>query len=147
MPAVFDKLGIRFLYPENWTLDETEALSGEETVTVYSPAGSFWMVRILPRKVEPTTLVDQALQAMRKEYPELDAEPFDDLFGACDVVGCEMNFYYLDLTNTAVVKSYRTDEATIIVLYQGDDRELSGIAKVFEAMTQSLMESTIGKPE
>ena len=28
MPAIFDKLGIQFLYPENWTLDEQEAMDG-----------------------------------------------------------------------------------------------------------------------
>ena len=31
MPAVFDKLGIRFLYPENWTLDEQEAFEPATT--------------------------------------------------------------------------------------------------------------------
>lgn len=145
MPAVFDKLGIHFLYPENWTLDESEAAPGEDAVTLYSPAGSFWMVRVLPPQVDPGALVDQALATMRHEYPDLDAEATDDTFGACVVVGCEMNFYCLDLTSTAVVKSYRTPKATIIVLYQAEDRDLNNIGPVFEAITHSLMEGTIGK--
>jgi hypothetical protein len=145
MPAVFDKLGIRFVYPENWKLDESEAMSGEDTVTVYTPDGSFWMVRVLPPKLEPSMLVDKALETMRREYQDLDAEPFDDTFGDCDVVGCEMNFYCLDLTNTAVVKSYRTPQATIVVLHQAEDRELANLGKVFEAMTFSLMQATIGQ--
>ena len=39
MPAVYDKLGIRFNYPENWRLDESEALEGAATVTVYTTLG------------------------------------------------------------------------------------------------------------
>ena len=39
MAAIFDKLGIRFQYPENWTLDESEALAGDQAVTVFSPGG------------------------------------------------------------------------------------------------------------
>lgn len=145
MPGVFDKLGIRFMYPENWELDESEALSGENTVTVYSPDGSFWMVRIWPRETDPTALVDQTLATMRREYQDLDAEPFDDTVADVDVVGCEMNFYCLDLTNTAIVRSYRTPSATIVVLHQADDRALDSIGPVFDAMTQSLLSATIGK--
>lgn len=144
MPAVFDKLGIRFVYPENWRLDESEAMSGEDTVTVYTPDGSFWMVRVLPPGLDPALLVDKALETMRREYPDLDAEPFDDTFGESDVVGCEMNFYCLDLTNTAVVKSFQTPQATIVVMHQADDRALVELGQVFDAMTFSLMQATIG---
>ena len=48
MAAIFDKLGIRFLYPENWKLDESEALEGNQVVTVYSPGESFWSIMIHP---------------------------------------------------------------------------------------------------
>ena len=41
MPARFDKLGISFQYPENWTLDDSDALLGRKSVTVYSPGGRF----------------------------------------------------------------------------------------------------------
>ena len=38
MAAIFDKLGIRFLYPENWKLDESEALEGNQVVRFIRPA-------------------------------------------------------------------------------------------------------------
>lgn len=34
MPATFDKLGLRFFYPDNWELDESEVLDGNNTVSV-----------------------------------------------------------------------------------------------------------------
>ena len=39
MPATYDKMGIRFLYPENWTLDEEDAVQGCKSVSVNSPKG------------------------------------------------------------------------------------------------------------
>ncbi len=74
MAAIFNKLGIRFLYPENWTLDESEALEGNQVVTVFSPGGSFWSVMIDPPGTAPEKLAATALKAMRQQYDELDAE-------------------------------------------------------------------------
>ncbi len=75
---------------------------------------------------------------MRQEYDELDAEPLDELVGDQEIVGCEMNFYCLDLTNTAVARSFSTPDATYLLFCQADDRELAEVGPVFEAMTLSL---------
>jgi hypothetical protein len=139
MAAVFDKLGIRFLYPENWTLDESEALAGNQVVTVYSPGGAFWSVMIHPADATPTKLAATALKAMRQQYDELDAEEVHENVAGHDLVGHDMNFYCLDLTNTAQVRSYLTPEAAYVVLCQADDREFAEIEAVFRAITMSLL--------
>ncbi len=141
MPAVFDKLGIRFMYPDNWTLDESDAVAGEQSVTVYSPGGSFWSVRLHASEVDPSDLVDAALATIRTEYQEVDAETFHKTHGDYQIVGCEMNFYYLDLTNTAIVQGFRTSQSTLLILCQADDREFAQIGRIFEAMTISLLEN------
>ncbi len=141
MPAVFDKLGIRFMYPDNWTLDESDAVAGEQSVTVYTPGGSFWTIRLHAREIEPRDLVDAALVTMQTEYQQVDAEPFEKTQGDYQIVGCEMNFYYLDLTNTAIVQGFRTAQATLLILCQADDREFAQIGRIFEAMTYSLLEN------
>ena len=41
MPARFDSLGISFQYPDNWTLDDSDARLGRKSVTVYGPEGPF----------------------------------------------------------------------------------------------------------
>ena len=53
MPAHFDSLGISFQYPDNWTLDDSDALLGRKSVTVYSPGGAFWSVAIHSEAAEP----------------------------------------------------------------------------------------------
>lgn len=139
MAAVFDKLGVHFLYPENWQLDESEAMDGNQVVTVYSPGGSFWSLMIHPLGTSPAKLAATALKAMRQQYDELDAEEVTDEVAGRDLVGYDMNFYCLDLTNTAQVRSYATDEAAYVIFCQADDREFAEIEPVFRAITISLL--------
>jgi hypothetical protein len=84
MAAVYDKLGIRFQYPENWTLDEKDALEGEESVTVYSPGGAFWSVVVHPRYRDPGDLAKAALEAMQQEYEGLESEPVEETVAGHD---------------------------------------------------------------
>ena len=52
-------------------------------------------------------MVQAALDAMRKEYEELDAEPVRETIAGHDLVGFDLNFFCLDLTNTACIRSLR----------------------------------------
>jgi hypothetical protein len=134
-------MGISFQYPENWELDEREALEGEHGVTVYSPGGAFWSLLLQPARVDPQASAEAALAALRKEYDELDAEPARDEIDDRDLVGFDANFYYLDLTNTAYIRAFRTPAASYLILCQAEDRELAEIDAVFRAMTTSLIRS------
>ncbi len=139
MPAEFNKLGISFQYPENWALDE-EA-TGTNSVTVYSPGGAFWSISIHPRATDPELLAEAAVKAMREEYEDIDAEQTKETIAGRQLVGYDLNFFYLDLTNTATVRCIRTDQATYTVFYQAEDREFHRIHAVFRAMTASFLKS------
>ncbi len=145
MPTLFDKLGIQFLYPENWTLDEGEAMAGERAVTVYSPEGAFWSVMLHPPAIDPRQLVLEVMAAMKEEFTDFEAEPAGETIEGVELSGYDMNFYCLDLTNTALVRGFRTPEATCIILYQAEDREFATIEPVFRAMTVSLLRSQAGQ--
>ncbi len=139
MPAVYDKLGIRFLYPDNWTLDENDALGGNEAVTVYSPGGAFWSITLHPTSVDPSELAAAALRTLKSEYQDSESEPASDEIGGETLRGYDVNFFYLDLTNTALIRGFRTPEATCLLLCQAEDRELVEVGPVFRAITTSLL--------
>ncbi len=139
MPRQYAKLGIHFQFPDNWALDESDALKGDESVSVFSPGGAFWSIIKHPRSALPQELVEAALQAMRQEYDELDAEGVEETLAGQALVGFDMNFYCLDLTNTALLRAFQTAEATYLVLCQADDREFAEVEGVFRAMTRSLL--------
>jgi hypothetical protein len=140
MPAIYQKMGITFQYPENWELDERDALQGEPAVTVYSPGGAFWSVLIQPPSVDPQQAASTALAALRNEY-ELDAEEASESIAQRDLLGYDANFYYVDLTNTAYIRALRTPSATYLILCQAEDRELREVDPVFRAITTSLIRS------
>ena len=51
-----------------------------------------------------------------------------------DLTGYDMNFYCLDLTNTAQVRTYSTPEAAYVIFCQAEDRELRQIEKIFQVI-------------
>ncbi len=139
MPLKFEKLGISFQYPDNWTLDEEDALVGRRSVTVYSPGGAFWSVAAHPRSADPARLAKAAVEAMKQEYEGLEAQETRQALAGRELIGYDLNFYYLDLTNTAQIRCLRTQRTTYTVFCQAEDREFDRIELVFQAITASLL--------
>ncbi len=139
MPGIYQKLGIHFQYPDSWRLDEAEALAGEQSVAVYSPEGAFWSVMIHAPSQDLQGLADAALETMRQVYDQLDAEAVEETVSQVPLLGYDINFYCLDLTNTAQVRACRTPAAAYLIMCQADDREFDQVAGVFRAITHSLL--------
>jgi len=139
VPLKFEKLGISFQYPDNWTLDEEDALVGRRSVTVYSPGGAFWSVAAHPRSADPARLAKAAVEAMKQEYEGLEAQETRQALAGRELIGYDLNFYYLDLTNTAQIRCLRTQRTTYTVFCQAEDREFDRIELVFQAITASLL--------
>jgi len=144
MPATFNNLGITFQYPDNWQLDEEEMRAGQSAVTVFSPGGAFWSVAVHPASANPARMAQAALDAMRMEYQDVEVEPVSETVAGQTLVGFDLNFFYLDLTNTAGIRSLRADGTTYTIFFQAEDGEYREIGLVFAAMTLSLLRS-IGK--
>jgi len=138
MPALFDKFGIRFQYPENWTL-EIGADADQEGVTVYSPGGGFWSVVLRGADDDPAEVARLALVALDDVYDELDCEPVAETIAGQETVGFDVNFYCLDLTNTAQIRAIESGGRSYLLLCQAEDREFEQIGSVFRAMTTSLL--------
>jgi hypothetical protein len=139
MPAVFDKLGIRFQYPENWTLETDDATPGRQSVSVYSPGGGFWSVLAHRPDDDPSQLAATALQAMQREYDELDVADVSEEIGGVELTGYDLNFYCLDLTNTARIRAFNNQRGSYLVICQAEDRDFDFLSQVFQAMTTSLL--------
>lgn len=144
MPRHYDKLGVRFQYPDNWELDEGDAARGQTSITVYAPGGAFWSLAAHPPGADPQEITAAAEQTMRQEYPELDAEPVVQQVDGHELLGADFNFIYLDLTNTCQIRCLRSPSATYVVFTQAEDRDFAQVEKIFEAMTVSFLRETVG---
>lgn len=135
----FDRLGLAFEHPDNWTV-EIDATRGRRiAVTVYAPAGGFWSLSSHDPGVPAAELAAAVAEEMRSHYAELDAEPVEEIVGDLPLRGFDLNFYCLDLTNTAQVRTLETADAVYLLLCQAEDREWAETAAVFAAMTASFV--------
>ena len=111
----------------------------QQSVTVFSPGGAFWTVAAYPSSADPETLAQTAVEAIQQEYDEVEIEQAREMLAGHEMRGYDLNFIYLDMTNTARVRSLQADRATYTIFCQAEDREFAQIQKVFEAMATSLL--------
>jgi hypothetical protein len=79
------------------------------------------------------------VEELEKEYDDLESEAASERIGEIETIGYDINFYCLDLTNTAWVRAWTNDKNTCLLMCQAEDREFDTLAKVFRAMTLSLL--------
>lgn len=140
----FHRFGLAFDYPDNWSVDTDDSADRYATVTVYAPGGGFWSVSGHAPGGDARELSAAVVAQMKKEYQDLDSEPATDEVAGHGLSGFDMNFYCLDLTNTAQVRTLETPEALYLIFCQAEDREWDEIAPVFAAMTTSFVASSAG---
>ena len=141
MPVEYNKSGIRFHYPDNWELDDTVSSTDCEMVTVHSPGGGFWSVSRHTRFADTKELAKAAIEALRGEYAEIEVDDANETLAGYDLVGFDINFYYVDLTNSASVRALRADRSTFTIFYQAEDREFDKLLDVFRAMAIDFLQN------
>ena len=79
------------------------------TVALQSPGGlAFALVTTDDSRPAPAEVADEALTAMREEYPNLDATPALETINGHNAVGHDVEFISLDMTNTCAIRCFRT---------------------------------------
>jgi hypothetical protein len=142
----FDRFGLAFDYPDNWSVDTDDSDDRYAAVTVYAPGGGFWSVSGHAPRGDPRELAAAVVVQMKKEYQDLDSEEAADDVAGRRLAGFDMNFYCLDLTNTAQVRTLETSDAIYLIICQAEDREWDEISAVFAAMTTSFVTATGREP-
>jgi hypothetical protein len=141
MAGTFDDLGIRFEYPEGWELEVTDE-GAVTTVSLHSPEGpAFALVTVDESCPDPGEIADEVLQAMREEYPGLDASPAAESIGGHEAVGHDVEFISLDMTNTCAIRCFRTPRRTVLVFGQWSDLEGQDVGPALETVRRSLEET------
>lgn len=137
VPGFYDKAGLRFAYPDNWTIDDDDQSSADAAVTVLSPATAFWTVMLYHRQLDVRELADAVLEALQSEYPQTEVDTTE---ATAEAHAYELSFQCLDLINTAFIRAFQHGEQTYLVLSQAEDHELEVAEQVFDAMAASLLQ-------
>ena len=137
MPRVFRQGSLSFRYPDNWQLEREDNDHGW-TVSVYSPGTAFLTLSLYTDYPDAERVAGTALEAMRSEYPELEADKRAEPFAGQSAVGHDISFFSLDLTNTCWTRSFYTAHGTVLVLCQTNDMDLERSEPVLRAICASM---------
>ena len=113
MTGNYQRGGIQFLYPENWTLADDSMDAFPRTISVQAPSGAFWSVDIHPFSVDPDELLSQVLEAMRGEYADLEASVANEDVVGNESRGYDLFFCCLDFIVAARLRAFRRGHATL----------------------------------
>ncbi len=135
----YDRDGIRFCYPENWTIIDESFDQWPRTVSAQSPHTGIWMAHWYSNQESPTELAGNVLQALRQEYDEVEAEVVSERIEDHDVIGYDVSFYCLDLIAETSIRSLRMGPHTLVLVCQAEDAEFDALRSVFSAITLSFV--------
>lgn len=118
MNGIFDDYGIRFEYPDVWEIDVADD-GTRTTVSLQAPeAPAFVMVALDTDRPAPAEMADEALLAMKAEYPDLEAAPALETINGHRAIGHDLEFFSLDMTGACVIRSFRTERRTVLIFAQ-----------------------------
>ncbi len=141
MTAIFDELGIRFEYPTEWELDVSE--DGPRVSITLQATGepAFALVALDADTPEPGALVEEALAAMREEYPALDAQEAQEVVDGHTSIGYDLEFLSLDMASSCVIRGFRTPRRTVLVFAQWTDLDDDRASLYVKGLVRTLVET------
>jgi hypothetical protein len=138
---VYEDHGVRFEYPSDWELEVTED-GPVTTVEVQDPSGlAFALVRTNEERPDPAEVADEALAAMREEYPDLEAVPVVETLGEHCVAGHDVEFFSLDISNAASIRCFRTPRRTVLIFGQWSELGEANLPDLVRGVSHSLEET------
>jgi hypothetical protein len=143
MPAVYQKLGVKLLYPENWSITDEDDEDWPRTVTLQSEETGFWSLHVYPPGHHIQDVIDELVAAIGAEFSDIEVLPAQETFGDIDTTGVDLAFFYLDLLVEAKIRCLATPSATLIWLYQAESREFEEMEPVFQAIAVSMLRTHV----
>jgi len=142
MTAIYEKRGIKFLYPENWKLsDEADAELPCSIVLETPDGGAFWSVHLHPPDADANQILEETLAPLRETYSDLEIATIEHDFQQLPGTAIEAMFYCLDFLVQARLQVIETKPFLILLWYQAEDRDFEKQSLVFKAISTSLLKS------
>jgi len=139
MPAVYEKHGLQFQYPENWRLQENAPDRLPHEITLETPQGGFWSLSVYPLQADLNQLCQESLQEFQRQYETCESIQFAGKFAGQMAYGWDLSFFCLDLVIDAKIRCFHTPSFACLLLTQAETREFEQLECVFDAVSTSLL--------
>ena len=142
MPATFESFGIKFLYPDNWTVSERDEMEGSDGVTLELPSGGFFTVEREHEGQLAEELIEQIADSIEEDYGEVEREDCELADAKQGERAVEFRFYYLDLLIISRLVILTVGDATYVVQMQAESRDFDSNELVFTALLKQIRTSS-----
>ena len=139
MTVTYDRGGITFMYPDNWSVMDEQLDTFPRSVSVQAPGGAFWSVDIHPFSVHAEDVLKEMVAAISEEYDDVEVQEVKEVIDDHPATGVDLYFSCLDFVVTARLRSFQNSHATYVMLYQAEDGDYRSFEPVFRAITHSLL--------
>lgn len=141
MNAIFDDRGVRFEYPPGWEIEVVEDGS-RTTVSFQAPDGmAFGFLACDADCPDPDELADEALEAMRDEYPDLEAVEAAETIAGHPARGHDVEFFSLDMVNGCAIRSFQTERRTVLIFCQWSQLDGDEVEPLMRRLRKSCRET------
>jgi hypothetical protein len=117
MQTLYQTDGLRFEYPPDWELT-TEQLEDGLSIMVSGAGTTFCSFLLMPDRPAVATVLKNALDAYRESYDEIDSEAVEGRIADRPARGYDVDFYCLELLNSAWLRAFRTGRYTVFMMFQ-----------------------------
>ena len=149
-PSVFEGFGLKFLYPDNWSLVERAKDEGDQGVTFELPSGGFVSLETLPVTREDEIVLGEIDTMLREQYEDVERENIVLPGADEDERAMDLRFYYLDLMVISRVVLLDAPNATreqmpiagrILAQMQAESRDFDANDLVFSALLKQIRDT------
>jgi hypothetical protein len=138
MPATFESFGIKFLYPDNWTVTERAEDEGGDGATFQLPSGGFFSVEREREGQLAEELIEEVADSLEEDYGDVEREePQIDAVASSETV-VDFRFYYLDLLIVSRLMIISVGDASYVIQIQAENRDFDSNEMVFAAILKQI---------
>ena len=141
MTAVYENHGLRFMYPENWKLTDTDDSQLPFQIGIETPAGGIWSVNVFDGMTDTLELLDAAIEGLQESYEDIEVTEARDSLAGLPTYGIDTYFYCLDFMVMARIRVVETDHYKLVFHFQAESRDFDQQRDVFLAIATSLIQS------
>jgi len=135
MTAKYDRDGVTFLYPENWSLEEHPLQGLPRTVSVTSPVGAYWSATVYGDDEPLERLQEQYVETFRQEYDDVELDLTKIGVGTETLSVLDIQFHCLDFLVHSRLIARRVGKHHVLIAWQAEDRDFDELEPVFTAIT------------
>jgi hypothetical protein len=136
MQSQYQTDGLKFAYPADWQVTEERQPDGL-SIMVSGEGTAFCSCMLMPERPPVAKVLKTALDAFRESYDESDSEAVECRIAGRAARGFDVDFYCLELLNSAWLRAFRTGRYTVFLMFQSGFDEPEARA-IFDSICASM---------